>query len=86
MSPVSSEDADRPHVLSNGDVVAEKYRIESVLGEGGMCVVYGARRLHFDDRVAIKVLRIEMAGQAAMVQRFLSGKASSASAAITWCA
>lgn len=74
----SSEQPDHPYVLATGDSIADKYRIESVLGEGGMCVVYGARRLHFEDRVAIKVLRVEMAGQAAMVQRFvLEGKASS---------
>jgi serine/threonine protein kinase len=63
--------------VSVGDLIADKYRVESVLGEGGMCVVYGARRIHFDDRVAIKVLRYELTGQSAMVSRFLrEGKAS----------
>jgi eukaryotic-like serine/threonine-protein kinase len=39
-----------------GDVLAGKYRIERVLGEGGMGVVVAAMHLQLDERVAIKFL------------------------------
>ncbi len=39
-----------------GDVVADKYRIESLLGQGGMGAVYLAQHLVTDKRVALKWL------------------------------
>lgn len=54
-----------------GDVLAGKYAVESLLGEGGMCTVYRARRLHLEDYVAIKVLRPEMAKEKILVERFM---------------
>jgi predicted Ser/Thr protein kinase/putative methionine-R-sulfoxide reductase with GAF domain len=46
---------DRP--LSPGDVLGGRYRIESVLGYGGMGVVYRARDLKLDLEIALKSLR-----------------------------
>ena len=43
--------------LSAGQVVADKYRIDGVIGAGGMGVVIAATRLELDQRVAIKLLR-----------------------------
>jgi serine/threonine protein kinase len=40
-----------------GYIIAEKYELESVLGEGGMGAVWRARNLGLDSPAAIKVLR-----------------------------
>lgn len=40
-----------------GDIVAEKFRIERIVGEGGMGVVVEATHLDLDERVALKFLR-----------------------------
>lgn len=45
-----------------GDVVSGKYRIEKLLAEGGMGVVYLATHLQLDEKVAIKFLRTEFTG------------------------
>lgn len=42
--------------LKPGDVLAGKFRIERVLGRGGMGVVVQAMHLHLDQRVALKFL------------------------------
>jgi serine/threonine protein kinase len=56
--------------VSCGDVIGGKYRVESRLGEGGMAVVVAARHMQLDDRVAIKVLRPQMATIEEAVVRF----------------
>jgi len=43
--------------LSAGQIVAEKYRIDDVIGVGGMGVVLAATHIELDQRVAIKMLR-----------------------------
>ncbi len=43
--------------LSVGQIVAEKYRIDGVIGTGGMGVVVAATHIELDQRVAIKFLR-----------------------------
>jgi eukaryotic-like serine/threonine-protein kinase len=48
-----------------------RYRIESVLGEGGMGVVYLARHKVIDKKVAIKVLRADLAREKEITDRFL---------------
>ncbi len=54
-----------------GQVLAGKYRVERVLGEGGHGVVLAAEHLTLGERVAIKLLRPEIATDAETVARFL---------------
>ena len=57
-------------VLSVGEVVAERYRIDAVLGEGGMGVVYRAEHLHLHKPHALKVLLAEWSSSPDIVARF----------------
>jgi serine/threonine-protein kinase len=54
-----------------GDIVAGKYRVDRVLGEGGMGVVVAATHEHLGQKVALKFLLPEMAANPEIVQRFL---------------
>src|SRR5258708_18518817 len=53
-----------------GDILADKYKVDRVLGIGGMGVVVEARHLQLDERVAIKFLLPEALGDAEAVERF----------------
>jgi eukaryotic-like serine/threonine-protein kinase len=53
-----------------GDVLAGKYRVERVLGAGGMGVVVAAHHLQLDQRVAIKFLLPEALANSEVVARF----------------
>jgi eukaryotic-like serine/threonine-protein kinase len=44
------------HQIVPGDVLVQKYRVDRVLGHGGMGVVFAAKHLGLGERVAIKVL------------------------------
>jgi serine/threonine-protein kinase len=56
--------------VREGDILAGKYRVERVLGVGGMGVVVAAHHLHLDERVAIKFLLPAMLDHAESVGRF----------------
>ncbi len=56
--------------LESGAVLAGRYRVESVLGKGGMARVYAAEHIHTGERVAVKVLHGAVASDAAAVARF----------------
>jgi serine/threonine-protein kinase len=53
-----------------GQTLSDRYRIDSVLGVGGMGAVYQAEHLHLHKRVAIKVLHPEMTQLSEAVERF----------------
>ncbi len=57
--------------VREGDILAGKYRVERVLGAGGMGVVVSAMHTQLEQRVAIKFVRDEALGNEDAVQRFL---------------
>ncbi len=56
--------------LPAGTVVAGRYRLESVLGKGGMGVVYSAKHLELDTKVALKILPSIYVRDPESLQRF----------------
>jgi serine/threonine-protein kinase len=54
-----------------GDILAGKYRLETVLGQGGMGVVVAARHTTLQQKVAIKILLPEAAKRTDAAQRFV---------------
>jgi serine/threonine protein kinase len=60
-----------PTLPQPGDLLAGKYRVEGVLGQGGMGVVYAAQHELLAQRVAVKVLLAEGAQRADASLRFL---------------
>jgi serine/threonine protein kinase len=54
-----------------GDVVAGKYRVDRVLGEGGMGIVVAATHQQLDEKVALKFLRPSVASNPEIVARFV---------------
>jgi serine/threonine protein kinase len=57
--------------INVGDVIRGKYKVEQVLGAGGMGVVLAAWDPDLERRVAVKVLQPEMLVHPEIVQRFL---------------
>ncbi len=57
--------------LREGAVVAGKYRVERVLGVGGMGIVVAARHILLDERVALKFLLPEALANGEAVGRFI---------------
>ena len=53
-----------------GTTISDRYRIEKLLGEGGMGAVYQAEHILMRKRMAIKVLHPEMTRLPEVVQRF----------------
>src|SRR6187200_2915535 len=53
-----------------GSILAERYRIDALIGEGGMGRVYSAEHVLMKKRVAVKVLRRELTSVPEVVARF----------------
>ena len=53
-----------------GRVIADRYRIQSLLGRGGMGVVYKAEHIHIGKLMALKLLHGELARDRDTVKRF----------------
>jgi tetratricopeptide (TPR) repeat protein len=59
-----------PLLLPTGAVLANRYEILQLLGEGGMGAVYKARDTELDRVIALKVIRPELASNPEILQRF----------------
>ena len=57
-------------MLKPGDVLAGRYRIGSLLGQGGMADVYAAEHVHLPFRYAIKVIKLQHSRDPSFIQRF----------------
>lgn len=53
-----------------GQIIAERYKILDMIGEGGMGVVYMAEHVEIEKRVAVKVLRDDFSKRTEVVERF----------------
>ncbi|WP_272458944.1 serine/threonine-protein kinase [Polyangium jinanense] len=72
--PPAHVDAERPPGSKDpyiGTTFDHRYKIEKLLGEGGMGFVYLARHKVIDKKVAVKVLRSDMARDREILERFL---------------
>jgi len=68
-SPAPLEGSESP--VAPGDVLAGKYRVDRVLGAGGMGLVVAATHLTIHQRVALKFLRPDAARMPETKERFL---------------
>jgi serine/threonine-protein kinase len=64
------QDASAPRTDFVGQVLADRYRIVRLLGEGGMGQVFEAQHVNINKRFAIKLLRPEIVSNHEAVQRF----------------
>ncbi len=53
-----------------GQVLADRYRLDELLGEGGMGVVYRGEHVHMRKTVAVKLLHAQMTAIEEVVKRF----------------
>jgi serine/threonine-protein kinase len=67
---LEASDPSQSGVLEPGTVIAERYRIDALIGEGGMGKVYSAEHVHMRKQVAVKVLHPEMSTTPEIVARF----------------
>ncbi len=65
-------------MIEIGSIVAEKYRVDRVLGRGGMGMVVAATHVGLGQQVAIKVLLEELLDNTTVVERFLREARASA--------
>src|SRR5208337_3550743 len=57
-------------VFHEGEILGGRYEIQKLLGMGGMGAVYKARDMEVERVVGLKVIRPDLAGDAAILARF----------------
>ena len=57
-------------MINIGDIIANRYNVLSLLGIGGMAVVFECKDLYTKDIVAVKILKEELLDDKAMVEEF----------------
>lgn len=57
-------------MIAKGQKISDRYEIEKIIGEGGMANVYLAKDTILGRKVAVKVLRGDLAGDEKFVRRF----------------
>jgi eukaryotic-like serine/threonine-protein kinase len=71
MSPTALQlHDDSEFYVSVGDLIAGKYRVERLLGAGGMAFVLSARHVELDQHFALKFLAKRFLGNAMIAERF----------------
>ncbi len=67
--PLLPQPRAEPELL--GTVLSDRYRVDEVIGDGGMGRVYGGTHVTLRKSVAIKVLKHELSSDPTLVERFL---------------
>ena len=80
----TQSDTGAPVGLSAGDVLGGKYRVDRIIGEGGMGFVVAATHLHLEEQVAIKLLLPEAVRSPDVVKRFEGFEYRTQYAAALW--
>ncbi|MBN8613237.1 MAG: serine/threonine protein kinase [Deltaproteobacteria bacterium] len=69
-APRADEEASHSFASWTGRTIDDRYRIESLLGEGGMGAVMLAEHLKLSKKVALKVILPQFAGMGELAERF----------------
>ncbi|MGO8999914.1 MAG: serine/threonine protein kinase [Polyangiaceae bacterium] len=64
--------ADDSHLPVPGDILAGKYRVERLIGRGGMGAVFAAEHMLLNQRVAVKLLLGELVSSQEATTRFMN--------------
>src|SRR3954452_23239002 len=70
MNAASPSSSDAPSIDRVGQIISGRYRICSLIGEGGIGAVYLAEHTHMRKRFALKLLHPQMAENPEVLARF----------------